>query len=662
MAKVKLLKMHVLTLEDRHDELVQSLFALGAVHIVDVGGHLSADEKTATFVKAFQPNLRQLHLDLSRADFLCDFMERYGDVKKGRLGGLIPERFHITEAEWNTLLEDSDLVGLYDRCERLDVRYKQLTASASELEREIERLTPWAGLDMADLEGTVTSTVTAGLLPAKNWSIFVQSLEESCPHTALVAANRDARGIYMVAIVWREEMADFAALAQGFGFEQLAPRGLTCLCSGELERLSSELAAVQEEREALAASAREYSLSYGRIIACHDWLSNAVSREEAKGTLAHTERVIALEGWVPEERRADIEDSLEGLGEEMSYSFAEATEDDTPPILLRNHSLVKPAEGLISLFGLPNRHETDPTAIMAPFFIFFFGLCIGDVGYGAALILISWLMEKKLDVSDKAKNFFRLFIYCGWGSIIAGVLTRGYFGINADHLPSWMKFSGSFDTLNAPVSIMAFCAALGLLHIWTGLFIEMWDNARNNSWWDGLCEQGTTLLFWAALPVLVIGYAAKVGVLKSIGLYAFLAGAAGIVLLSNKSAKTWVGKLGGGLFNLYGSFGATVGDVASYMRLYALGLATVLIAEVVNRMGVMMFQSIPIFGVVLMLVIFAIGHSFNFIINLLGAFVHPLRLQYVEFFGKFYEDGGETFKPLGRFCKRTVIDKDTGGK
>ncbi len=664
MAQAKLLKMHILAPQTRRDELMDWLYGLNAVHILDLATRLATDEETAELIGVFQPNLRGWNLELSRADFLLEFMERYGDIKKGKFGGLIPDRVHILQDEWANILDDTDLSGLYTEAEALDVRFKQLVAEGGELERDLQRLAPWRELemDLEDLAGTAGVSMILGSLLEKDYVDFAARLEESCPDSAVVVINRYMRGIYLVVMVTRDEEPQFAALAQSCGFEQFAVRAPAGRVGDEIARLSATLDGVQSERDGMSARAVELSKSYSGVIACRDYIVNALQREEAKASLAHTQQVIALEGWVDEARRSELETAALQLGDDTSLSFSAPVEGDEPPTLLANRRAVRPVEALVSLFGFPHSHETDPTPVMAPFFIFFFGLCIGDVGYGAVLSLLSWLMIKKMDVSDNVKRFFRLFMYCGFGSILAGILTRGYFGINAEHLPGWMKFTGSFDTLNAPISIMVFCAALGLLHIWIGVFIEMWDNARNNSWWDGLCEQGTTLLFWSSLPVLVIGYAAKVGLLKSVGWYIFIAGAAGIVFLSNKSARTWAGKFFGGLFNFYGSIGGTIGDVASYMRLYALGLATVLIAEVVNRMGVMMFQSIPVLGILLMLLIFLVGHSFNFVINLLGAFVHPLRLQYVEFFGKFYEDGGTAFRPLGITCKRTVIEQKIGGK
>jgi V/A-type H+-transporting ATPase subunit I len=392
-----------------------------------------------------------------------------------------------------------------------------------------------------------------------------------------------------------------------------------------------------------------------KLMALNDYLRNLLRKEEVKENFLRTERVVAVEGWVEEARQEEVRKALEEMGEAVEVTFSPPSEGEFPPTLLVNDKRIKPAENLINLFGLPNPAETDPTPFVAPFFILFFGMCIADVGYGAILFLVTWWAQRKLDLSEAARSFFRLIMYCGVAAMVVGVLTRGWFGIENESLPAFLKFPGTLDVLMNPVPMMLICAALGLLHISLGVGIEMYDNIKHNSVWAGFCEQGTTLLVWLGLAVLALGAGIKVNAVKTAGMITMAAGAAGVVFLSNISSKSLLGKFFGGLYNLYGLFGGTIGDVASYLRLYALGMATVAIGSVVNRMAGMVL-GIPVLGVIALVVILAGGHLFNLLINLLGAFVHPLRLQYVEFFGKFYEDGGEPFQPFALRTSKVVID------
>jgi len=267
-------------------------------------------------------------------------------------------------------------------------------------------------------------------------------------------------------------------------------------------------------------------------------------------------------------------------------------------------------------------------------------------------------------VSENTRKFLCLFMYCGIVSIVVGILTAGYFGIDsylvaingeASGLPGFFKFPGTMDLLYEPIPFMLICLALGLIHISIGVAIEMRDNMRHNSVWLGICEQGTTLLSWLGLAILAIGFGAGLEIVSTIGMVVLIAGVAGVIFLSNISSKSIAGKFFGGLYNLYGLFASTIGDVASYLRLYALGLATIAIATVINIMAGLVW-GLPILGIVLLALVLLGGHLFNLAVSFLSAFVHPLRLQYVEFFGKFYEDGGEPFDPLALRTNRIVIE------
>ena len=240
----------------------------------------------------------------------------------------------------------------------------------------------------------------------------------------------------------------------------------------------------------------------------NDYLYNRLLKEEVLGSFIHTGLAVALEGWVETCRVEELRVALEALGEEVDFSLEEPGEDELVPTLLVNRRRIRPAESLIELYGIPERSETDPTPFVAPFFILFFAMCIGDVGYGAILALAFWLAMKKLDVSEKTRRFLRLFFYCGLATMVVGVFTRGYFGIDGAVLPGFLKFPGTLDILYNPIPIMLICAALGLIHISIGVAIEMYDNVRANSVWLGFCEQGTTLLLWLGLAVTAIGYLA----------------------------------------------------------------------------------------------------------------------------------------------------------
>ncbi len=656
MPIARMQKMSVLAPLDAGEELVNKLHRMGAVHLVELdldGGGAEAD----IGVKPFEPETRQLRLALARTEFILQLFERFEEAKTGLISGFLQQKVHLTLEEFLAVEGEIELPGLYHELEDLDIELRKVESDISRLEGDLEILDPWKELDypLGLAYGLGTVDLHLGVLPHQHLADWEREMESRCPLSVFETIERRAERAFLAAAVHRDDAAEFASLASEFELEHVELGDREGTVSEEFSLSKEKLEAARERRRELEESIKARFPLKPKLLALKEYLENLLQKEEVKGKFLHTPRTVALQGWVEEGRREEIRQGLEELGHPLEVDFEPPGESEVVPTLLVNRRRIKPAETLINLFGLPGMSETDPTPFVAPFFILFFGMCIGDVGYGVILTLAFWLAMKKLDVSDNARRFFRLFMYCGMATILVGIFTRGYFGIEGDSLPGFLKFPGTLDILNDPIPIMLVCAALGLIHISIGVAIEMYDNMRHNSVWLGFCEQGTTLLLWLGIAVMAVGAGVKVEALRSAGTFIALAGVAGVIFLSNVASRSLAGKFFGGLYNMYGLLASTIGDVASYLRLYALGLATVAIGSVVNRMAAMTL-GIPILGVVFLAVILLGGHAFNLAINFLSAFVHPLRLQYVEFFGKFYEDGGEPFAPLSLRTNRVVIE------
>ena len=659
MPLAKMARISILAPMDSREELMDRLHYLGAVHINDFVTDSGEDEELKTFHNPFEPETRSLRLAIAKTDFIIELLERFEQARSGLISSFLKERVHLTYEEFMEIEKEVDLETAYGELEELDIEFRRAESAISELEDELEAMRPWRALD-CPLGGMGENTSVRFRLAVVNAAVLAawgEELEPRCPHVAWKEVRREKERVYVAAMVHVEDLPEFDVLSSQYNLEQVQFNGKIGTLGEEIGLAEKELAAQGERKGGCEDRIRERLPIKPKVLALNDYLYNRLLKEEVKGKLLHTESVVAVEGWVEKSREEELREGLKWLGKNLDVDFSEPAEDEVPPTLMLNRKRVRPTENLVHLFGIPNHEETDPTPFVSPFFILFFGMCIGDVGYGVILALAFWLAIKKLDVSAQTKSFFRLFMYCGFAAIAVGIITRGYFGIEGKSLPGFLKFPGTMDILTDPIPLMLTCAALGLIHISVGVAIEMYDNMRQNSMWLGFCEQGTTLLLWLGLAVLALGAGVKVPVVKTLGLYTLAAGAAGIVLLSNISSKSIAGKFFGGLFNLYGLFAGTIGDVASYLRLYALGMATIAIGSVVNLMAGMVW-GIPVLGIVAMLLILVVGHTFNLAISFLGAFVHPLRLQYVEFFGKFYEDGGEPFAPLALETRKTVIDEE----
>jgi V/A-type H+-transporting ATPase subunit I len=669
MPIARMSKVSILASRDSREELVDRLQHLGAVHISDFAAEAEKDEELKPFYNRFEPDTRPLRLSIAKTEFILELFGRFDEAKGGLISNMLKGQVHLTLEEYIQVEKEFDLEGVYRELEEMDIAHRHAESTISDLEEDLEVMLPWKGLDcpLGEITELKSLRLRAVIVNAAVLSDWEEEMLERCPHSYWEEIGREKERIYAAALVQVEDLPEFDVLSSEHNLEQVhLENGKTGTVEEEIARAEEKLDAERAKKQELEEKIRDRFPLKPQVLALNDFFHNQLAKEEAKRNFLHTERAVVLEGWVEEARQDEVRDSLKWLGKNLDVDFSSPEEDEEVPTLLVNRRRIRPAETLIQLFGLPNRSETDPTPFVAPFFILFFGMCIGDVGYGLILAGVFWLALKKLDVSDNVKRFLRLFMYCGIVSIVVGIFTAGYFGIDSfliaiygeeAALPGLIKFPGTMDLLYDPIPFMIICLALGLIHISIGVAIEMHDNMRHNSVWLGICEQGTTLLFWAGIAVAAFGYGIGLGPVGMVGVCIAVAGIAGVIFLSNIASKSIAGKFFGGLYNLYGLLASTIGDVASYLRLYALGLATIAIAMVVNIMAGLVWD-IPLLGIIAFLVILLGGHVFNLAVSFLSAFVHPLRLQYVEFFSKFYEDGGEPFVPLAIETRKTVIDKE----
>ena len=311
---------------------------------------------------------------------------------------------------------------------------------------------------------------------------------------------------------------------------------------------------------------------------------------------------------------------------------------------------------LTQLYGLPNNKEYDPTVLIAISFVIFFGFCIGDVGYGLVLILVFSLLKKYLPLGENVKNLFTVMTWGGAFAMVMGVITGSWFGIDPINLPSFLQSLIVFDALEDPLPIMGVCMGLGVVHMLTGTVVELRDNFKLGKIANALIDQGLVLFLFIGTIISVV--LVITGLLPSTVIF-IVAGAAlaGMIVLMGHNAKSLPGKIFGGLYETYNTLVGWLGDTVSYVRLFALGLATFAVGWVINILAGMAKGIAPVIGIFFMLLVLLIGHTFNVAVNLLGAFVHPLRLEFVEFFSKFYEDGGRQFKPFKIESKRVLIKK-----
>ena len=327
-------------------------------------------------------------------------------------------------------------------------------------------------------------------------------------------------------------------------------------------------------------------------------------------------------------------------------------------MLLKNRGIAEAGEPVSGMYSLPDSREIDPNPIMSPFFILFFGLMLGDGGYGVIMTLMMGFALWRFKLQDQTRKFVKVLFFCGISTIFWGAMFGSWFGI-AQLVP----YAIWFDMVSEPERMLTIAFLFGIIHMYFGFALKAANLIRRKKYLDALMDVGFWLIFYTGAILFLLPYApavdaAKVAPLVNAGKYLFVIGAVLLLFTSGRGNKNIFTKFFGGLYSLYNVVGF-LSDILSYSRLLALGLATAIIASIVNQMAVM-FDMPVVLKIIAAVAILLVGHVINFGINALGAYVHSCRLQYLEFFGKFFTGGGKPFSPLKANTKYITVKSDAG--
>ena len=404
-----------------------------------------------------------------------------------------------------------------------------------------------------------------------------------------------------------------------------------------------DLAALEKEEARLKKRLKKcVSRKYRDLLIKREELEIEKERGEISRLFARTDRAFILQGWIPKKKLAEVTELLDSeTNGEVAFHVSEPKDMESVPILPENPGILKPFERITEMFSPPRYDRIDPTFLIAPVFVIFYGLMLTDVAYGLALALGSLLLINGIGrVNPAMRDFSFILLLCGISTIVWGVITAGFFGdlfkyfIGAEpkQMALWI------DPLTDPIAVLNLALILGIIHLNIGLLVGAYEHIREKKYTLALSEQGVWFIFQLGIGGII---------LDSLGIANLNLLGYSLILISIVILMRF-----GGLIGLMGTMGF-ISKVLSYVRLLALCLSTAGIAMTVNLLASLL-GNIPFVGVVFMVIIFIAGHSLNFAMNGLGAFVHTLRLHFVEFFGVFYEGGGDSFSP---FKARRILTK-----
>ena len=628
---------------ERRAEVLEALQVVGAVQL---------EHPDAGRTEELTPGEAVGHVE--RLTQVLAYLDRYVPDRKGLLESFITLRREVSGAELARALAQLDLDRIAGETMADEVRRAQIASRLAEIAREEEFLTPWRDLPvpLADVDDTPRTAIRAYVIPGAGVEAARALLQGRPAYFEVVASDRHRAWVVAAWPHGEPGIEDSLLAMKG---HRLVLGHFAGLPAHELSRLDDERRALEDELKALDCRAMSLARLRPALRAMYDHHQAALERERVR--VGRTDRVGLVTGWIPAAEADRLHVSMGEL-EAVASIVEDPLPGDTPPVLLDNPPWLRPFEVVTTLYGYPRPDEVDPTPLLAPFFLVFFGLALADAGYGLAVFTLAYLMIRRLRLPPGEDRLPRLLMLGGASAMFFGALGGSWFGDGLNLLPDWSPVVFARDTLTLldpitdPMVVLLLSLGLGLLQVWVGIAAKAAMQFRAGNWVDALWGQVPWLVFLPSLAALLAGDALGPAVAAAAPRLA-LVGAVALVLAGARRQRNWLLKPFSGFMNIYPVMGY-LGDVLSYSRLLALGLASTVIGIVVNQVALLV-RDIPTVGILLAAVVMAGGHSFNLLVSTLGSFVHSGRLQFVEFFTKFFEGGGRSFRPFRREGRYTVV-------
>ena len=576
------------------------------------------------------------------------------------LDRMLGERPEVTMTELEELAANTDLKAVCDKTRAVehetgDNRLKLSDARNTALVLSSLDFFPYP-LSVIT-EGTKTLTGAIGTIKPGNVSGFKAALGDFSKYkddSELIIAPYDEKttDIYAALIYSRSIEDEIREVCAKNGFTPVeVPAALMGTVEEEKERITGAISALEAKEteldERLKALAEENVPTVQKL---SDYYNSLSARYNGTAMSDETDSVMLTRFWLPAKSADEIRAKIEAISTDVELMLSDPEPDEEPPSLLTNGNTVRPFNILTELYSSPKYRGIDPTPLLAPFFWIFFGMCLGDAGYGIVVFgLIMFVFKKYKKIAPGVKDFITLFLFCSVSTFIYGVISGSFFGNFIDaFLPPLIPLKNAFmlvDPMTNPMQVLGISLLLGVIHLMFGLLISAYEKLRNGEIIDAIGEK----ISWFFLIVGLCLYGVGLGGMLpphfvQIGGAMAIIGAVVIFIYAGKGEPNYAKKVINGFLALYGST-SYLGDILSYSRLLALGFGSAVIGMVINLLGGLA-ADIPYVGWLVAVTVVIGGHIFSIAINILGSFVHPLRLQYVEFFGKFYTGGGEPFTPL----------------
>lgn len=660
MAIVKMNKFTLLSFESNQDKILEKLQGFDGVQFIDLQDpELAKENEILESLNKDKADkvLSEYEDSLTKIKFSLNILQKH-IAKQGLLESVLSDKKTMDYEEVKAQVEQGEWKNIYHSLKEKDDKINELNNEKTKNQTDIDTYRIWEKFDapfrmVKELKATSYFIGYCAAQYEKNISDDLESL--GVPYY-FEEINKTPKNMYFLVLCLKESEHAVSDAIKKYGFSSLhlayddSPSEIINSCEKRIEEIDKEIESINNDIASHANEVEKLQLAY-------EYYKSVIDRQNSKSNFVKTEVVTAISGWCEVERNEELEKIVKKTaGKDYVLTFEEVKEEEKEnnkvPIKLKNGWLSSSFESLVAMYGLPQYKEIDPTPILSWFYILFFGMMLSDAGYGLVIAAVCLFVMTKAKDEEKRKTF-RMFFFCGLSTMFWGFIYGGFFG---DLLPKYFGINIPV-IINPTTDIMTMfimSLAFGIVHIFVALGIKAYLYAREKQYWSILFDVVSIYMIVGGATIALAGsFGAIPSSSSQIGLYILFAGIAIILLTAGRESKSIVGKVVGGANGVYG-LTSYLGDIISYSRLMGLGLATGFIANALNLI-VNLFP--PIARFTIGIVLFVGLHAFNLAINALGSYVHTARLQYLEFFNKFYEGGGHKFSPF-RLSDKYIKVKD----
>ena len=646
MAIAKMLKMRLISIDGKQDDILNALHSTGFVQL-DNGQRQFDGLKTIQCDKSDVKDKRE------RVEQALSIITKYAKEVMKELP--YADGFAVEYGDFMGMKDkEAEILSICDEVKQFSDDISRIKAEILVKESELDGFKPYLGVNER-FSQFINTKKTICKLGYSEKTKFAKLLEAASQIELVQITNlyEFDKGITYCVIYHESVSQDIEKILSEHAF-------IKCLHVGEFTasekvgEIEAEINQKQAEIKRLKDSIVEKVNELVNLKTLSDYYLFELEKLTGQDGFLRSEHTFLLEAFVPEEKKQEVENSLKGLSGHIYTEFESLGKDDFAPTLMKNKKITGAFEFVTNLYSAPKYMEFDPNALLGIFFSLFLGFMTADVGYGLLMIVGGLIFAKKQKRETGLKKLALVLAMAGIPTLIFGLLFDSYLGvplmqnlnlIEKPFLPDPIKDSSVLAGISVP-TLLLMCLGMGVIHIMASLCVSAIIQFKNGKIIDGICDGLIMVLFLFGLFTFVLDAVTEA---INLGLVPVIT-MVGAVVLGAVTAGRHVkgfGKFTKGFGFVYGLINY-MSDILSYARLYGLMLSGAQIAQIVSNQLALPMASNGVGGLIGCILIMFVGHAFNVAMGLLGAFIHGARLQYVEFFSHFYEGDGELFKPLGR--------------